>query len=510
MQRRSILLPLLAILLFPLAGCLSTSPATWGTGEGEYSAVLNENNTGVVIDDRMSVYSESYLESVSIGTVGCHGENGTMAQSSQSVTESEYGGDPIRIEGWLANGKAFTDHDGPAIYSIAVNMMALEDAENLKPHELDPKQDIPLIGGNDWDDPLMAEGQFGSEFEDIQSKRGWALIGVVPTNENIADGMIGLLDWNRPIVLEGYFLHDQKNIRIPTELSVSDCTVGVRESFGAYFAITTMEIDGNEASANEEYAVGSIPLLGGSLYLLVVIIGGGAGAFGAFTYSTVKIRTKANQNAAILMSEKQIRAAGGVDKELKQHRKEVDKLKKNQGESSKIDVVDDTGVKKMEIKAFDVAGTLESAPDDLEATASLGKTTGRGVIQTEESVKMDAKLKAAMEDAMSKETASSGPSSRRMGGGVTGSGNTIGGGGLGSKRTMSNSTTVKTDTKEEVVRADNPPSTTRRKRVVKRNIETVPEEPEEEEPEPETRGSRYETRDGPSVSDDDEFSDFSF
>ena len=388
--------------------------------------------------------------------------------------------------------------------------MALEDAENLKPHELDPKQDIPLIGGNDWDDPLMAEGQFGSEFEDIQSKRGWALIGVVPTNENIGDGMIGLLDWNRPIVLEGYFLHDQKNIRIPTELSVSDCSVGERESFGAYFAVTTMEIDGNEASANEEYAVGSIPLLGGSVYLLVVIIGGGAGAFGAFTYSTVKIRTKANKNATILMSEKQIRAAGGVDKELKQHRKEVDKLKKNQGDSSKIDVVDDTGVKKMEIKAFDVAETLEGAPDDLEATAALGKTTGRGVIQTDEAVKMDAKLKAAMEEAMTKETSSSGPSSRRMSGGVTGSGNSIGGGRLGSKRTMSNSTAVKTDAEEEVVQADNPPSTTRRKRVVKRNIETIPEEPEEEEPEPENRGSRYETREGPSVSDDDEFSDFSF
>ncbi len=510
MQRRSILLLLLAILLFPLAGCLSTSPVTWGTGEGEYSAVLNENNTGVVIDDRMSVYSESYLESVSIGTVGCHGENGTMAQSSQSVTESEYGGDPIRIEGWLANGKAFPDHDGPAIYAIAVNMMALEDAENLKPHELDPKQDIPLIGGNDWDDPLMAEGQFGSEFEDIQSKRGWALIGVVPTNENIGDGMIGLLDWNRPIVLEGYFLHDQKNIRIPTELSVSDCSVGVRESFGAYFAVTTMEIDGNEASANEEYAVGSIPFLGGSVYLLLVIIGGGAGAFGAFTYSTVKIRTKANKNAAILMSEKQIRSAGGVDKELKQHRKEVDKLKKNQGDSSKIDVVDDTAVKKMEIKAFDVAGTLESAPDDLEATAALGKTTGRGVIQTEESVEMDAKLKAAMEDAMSKETSSSGPSSRRMGGGVTGSTNAIGGG-LGSKRTMSNATEVKSNVEEEIVQADKSPPPTRRKRVVKKNIESIPEEPdEEEEHEPANQGSRYETRAGPSVSDDDEFSDFSF
>ena len=158
---------------------------------------------------------------------------------------------------------------------------------------------------------------------------------------------------------------------------------------------------------------------------------------------------------------------------------------------------------------FYVAGTLESAPDELEATAALGKTTGRGVIQTEESVKMDEKLKAAMEEAMSKEVSSSGPSSRRISGGVTGSANAIGRGGLRSKRTMSNSTTVKTDAEEEVVRADNPPSTTRRKRVVKRNIETVPEETEEE-PEPEIRGSRYETRKGPSVSDDDEFSDFSF
>jgi len=506
MPRRSLMVPLLAILLLPLAGCLSTSPVNWGTGEGQYSVVLNENNTEVVIDDRMPVYAESYLESENIGTVGCHGENGTMAQSSQSVTQSEYGGEPIKIEGWLANGKAFPDHDGPAVYSIVVNMMTLDEANELKPHELDPQQDIPLIGGKAWDDPLMAEGQFGSEFEDIQSKRGWTVIGVVPTNENIANGMIGLLDWNRPIVIEGYFLHDQKNIRIPTELSVSDCSVGVRESFGAYFAVTSMTIDGNEASADEEYAVGSIPLLGGSVYLLLVIIGGSAGAFGAFTFSTVKIRTKANQNAAILMSEKQIQAAGGVDKELKQHRKEVSKLKSSRGTSSKIDVVDDTAVKKMDIKEFDVAGTLESAPDGLQATESLSATFGRGVIQTEEAAEMDEKLKAVMDEAMSKEEgASSSPSSRRIGGGVTGSSNSIKSG-LGNKRTMSNNATI--NHQEETVESSSPP-TTRRKRVVKKEIGTIPAEEEEEEPEPENEGPRYETREGPSVSDD-EFSDFSF
>jgi len=507
MPRRALMVPLLAILLLPLAGCLSSSPVNWGTGEGQYSAVLNENNTAVVIDDRMPVYTESYLESENIGTVGCHGENGTMAQSSQSVTESEFGGDPIKIEGWLANGKAFPDHDGPAVYSIVVNMMTLDEANELKPHELDPQQDIPLIGGKDWDDPLMAEGQFGSEFEDIQSKRGWAVIGVVPTSENIAEGMIGLLDWNRPIVIEGYFLHDQRNIRIPTELVVSQCTVSDRESFGAYFAVTSMTIDGNEASADEEYSVGSIPLLGGSMYLLFVIIGGAAGAFGAFTFSTIQIRKKANESAAILMSEKQIQAAGGVDKELKQHRKEVSKLKGNQGSSSKIEVVDDTAVKTMDIKEFDVAGTLESAPDGLAATADLGKTTGRGVIQTEEAAEMDEKLKAAMEGAMSKdEGKSSGPSSRRIGGGVTGSSTSMGSG-LGNRRTMSNTATIQNE--EETVESSSPP-TTRRKRVVKKEIGTIPaEEIEEEEPEPENEGPRYETREGPSVSDDD-FSDFSF
>ena len=332
MPRRSVILPLLAILLLPMAGCLSSSPINWGSDIGQYSAVMNENNTEIVIDDRMSVYQESYLESVGIGAVGCQGENGTMAQSSQSVVADEYGGTPIRIEGWLANGKAFPDHDGPAVYSIAVNMMPIEEANNLKPHELDPQEDIPLM--KEWDDPLMAEGQFGSEFEDIQSKRGWAVIGVIPASENIADGMIGLLDWNRPISIEGYFLHDQKNIRIPTELSVSDCSVASRESFGAYFAVTSMTIAGNDASASEEYSVGSIPLVGGSLYLLLVIIGGAAGAFGAFTFSTIQIRKKANQTASVLMSEKQIRSAGGVDRDLKQHRRDVEKLEKSSSSSN--------------------------------------------------------------------------------------------------------------------------------------------------------------------------------
>ena len=98
------------------------------------------------------------------------------------------------------------------------------------------------------------------------------------------------------------------------------------------------------------------------------------------------------------MSEKQIRSAGGVDRDLKQHRRDVEKLEKSSS-SSNIEVVDDTATKKMEIKEFDVSGTLESAPDGLVPGISLGKT-GRGVIQTEEAAEMD--IKAVMENAMTK------------------------------------------------------------------------------------------------------------
>ena len=158
----------------------------------------------------------------------------------------------------------------------------------------------------------------------------------------------------------------------------------------------------------------------------------------------------------------------------------------------------------MEIKEFDVSGTLESAPDGLEATASLGKTTGRGVIQTEEAAEMDEKLKAVMENAMTKEeTVSTGPSSRRIGGGVTSSGSSSVS--PSEKRNMANISTTKTDVNEDIIEQKSPP-VSRRKRVVKKEV--VPEIEEDEVPE--DTGPRYETREGPSLSDDEEFSDFSF
>ena len=100
------------------------------------------------------------------------------------------------------------------------------------------------------------------------------------------------------------------------------------------------------------------------------------------------------------MSEKQIKAAGSVAKELKKHKKEVESINKDRETSESIGVVDDTSVKKVEIKDFDVSATLDGPADSMEALNSVSRTPGAGVIQTEASIEMADKLREVMESAM--------------------------------------------------------------------------------------------------------------
>ena len=99
---------------------------------------------------------------------------------------------------------------------------------------------------------------------------------------------------------------------------------------------------------------------------------------------------------------------------------EVESINKDRETSESIGVVDDTSVKKVEIKDFDVSATLDGPADSMEALNSVSRTPGAGVIQTEASIEMADKLREVMESAMEDTSSpSSGPSGRRMGGGVT-------------------------------------------------------------------------------------------
>ena len=496
---------LIALMLsLVLVGCLSAAPAEWGTGQGMVSVEMSDDGTSVTIHERLSSDPSNDIVAVEAPIIGCNtNENGTIPQKSRDVTPADHGGDPIRIEGWLATSKSFPEDDGPSIEAIIIDVMPIEDAEDIKGIDRNPAAEVPGIQDKRWSTPLYAEAQFGQDYESVEQKRGWALIGIIPENENVLNGMAGLQEWNRPIALEGYILHGSDGgIRnIPAwETSVQDCELSANTRLAAHMVITTIEIGGVTASESETYSMGSIPIIGGPLYLMIVLIGGGAGAFGTFTYASIQIRTAASKQASMLMSEKQIQAAGGVVKELKKHKKEVESINRDRDQSESAGVVDDTSVKKVEIKEFDVSATLEGPGDAVDALKSVSRTPDAGVIQTEASMEMDDKLREVMESAMTESSSpSSGPSGRRMSGGVTG------GGGPGSRRTMSSSI-ISEETITESQIENNPVSRrppVKRKRAVRAPKEKV----SEPEPEPE---SKIETRDGPSISDDDEFSDFSF
>tara|TARA_B100001996_G_scaffold16881_1_gene13969 strand:+ start:607 stop:2133 length:1527 start_codon:yes stop_codon:yes gene_type:complete len=501
--------PALIVLMLSLTlvGCLAAAPAEWGTGQGMVSVEMSDDGTSVTIHERLSSDSNNDIVGVEVPVIGCNtNENGTIPQKSQDVTEADHGGDPIRIEGWLATSKNFPDDEGPSIQAIIVDVMPIEDAQDTKGIERDPGQQVPGIQDKRWATPLYAEAQFGQDYDAVEEKRGWALIGIIPGNENVLDGMAGLQEWNRPVALEGYMLHGSVGgtVTIPSGSSVQDCELSSNTRFAAHMVITSIEIGGVTASESEAYSMGSIPLIGGPLYLMIVLIGGGAGAFGTFTYASIQIRTAATKQAATLMSEKQIKAAGSVAKELKKHKKEVESINKDRETSESVGVVDDTSVKKVEIKEFDVSATLDGPADSMEALNSVSRTPGAGVIQTEASVEMDDKLREVMESAMEEASSpSSGPSGRRMGGGVTS------GGGPGSRRTMSSS--ISSD--EMVTENDSQPEPVKRSPPVKRKraVRTPKQEITDPEPEPEEdQETRFDTREGPSISDDDEFSDFSF
>ena len=494
--------PALIALMFSLmlVGCLSTAPAEWGTGPGMVSTEISDDVTTVTIHERVSTDSTNDIVSIEAPIIGCD-SSGMVPQKAREITPEDYGGSPVSVQGWLASSANFPEHKAPAIQSIMIHLMDLSDLESETHIQRDPAKEVPNI--QKWDDPLFPRVAFGSDMDGIEAFRSWAVVGVIPGNENVLEGMAGLSEWNRPILLEGYFLNGtvgSSQSSMPNDVSVSNCLVSDTTRFSAYMVVTTLEIDGVVASESETYSMGSIPIIGGPLYLMIVLIGGGAGAFGTFTYASIQIRTAASKQASMLMSEKQIQAAGGVVKELKKHKKEIENINQDSNKSESIGVVDDTSVKKVEIKEFDISATLEGPADATEALKSVSRTPGAGVIQTEAAMEMNDKLREVMESAMEEPSSpSSGPSGRRMSGGVTG------GGGPGSRRTMSSSIISEETITESQIEDDpvirRPP--VKRKRAVRAPKEKV----SEPEPEPEPK---IETRDGPSISDDDEFSDFSF
>ena len=246
------LAPLLVLLFVftAFSGCIGGSDASWGTDDGQYSVAIGDSDNGgssvkdMTVTNKLAASSSNHK----IGDeeiIGC--ENSTYS-----------------ISGWLTQTKVF---DQPLVSTAAVaSWMILEkpysEAQDVKPGSVF----VQIVSKeDDWPSPNQAEGVpivdgaltngKASEFP----HNGWALVAIIPANENVFDAVIQM-DSNQAVTLNGYILQDEYY----TENQIQGCALEASsKGLTGHFVVTSLTYgDDRVVSSSQAYVAGDIPFIG--------------------------------------------------------------------------------------------------------------------------------------------------------------------------------------------------------------------------------------------------------
>ena len=365
------LAPLLVLLFVftAFSGCIGGSNASWGTDDGQYSVAIGDSNDGGSSSKDMTVTNKlaSSSSNHAIGDeeiIGC--ENSTYS-----------------ISGWLTQTKIF---DQPQITTAAVaSWMILEkpynEAQDVKPGSVF----VQIVSKeDDWPAPNQAEGVpivdgvltngKASEFP----HNGWALVAIIPANENVFDAVIQM-DSNQAVTLNGYILQDEYY----TENQIQNCALEASsKGLTGHFVVTSLIYgDDRVVSSSQAYVAGDIPFIGRGLYttvLLISIVASGA----LYIYSRNQLLLNADSQAQTMLSEQQMRAGKAARHEAARHEARMEAV-------AKAKVEDFSGRPKKKssgVSAFDINAALaEEGP----GASTSHYVAGSSVIVTDEAEAMD-------------------------------------------------------------------------------------------------------------------------
>lgn len=471
----------LAILLMAsivLSGCVSPEMQKWGADGIE---VTIDESAGTAT---MSSYTGDHDLSDDVATLlGCDDE-GNFSVAAASTDK------PIRIEGWLHLSKHFPDGTSSTSKGEMVSTSAVI-VQFGKYDEVIPPMQGKVEGVKDWHTPFLSVRATPPGFTSASKfpHDGWAIVGLIPANENILDGFAGL-DWHQKIALEGWLVDGQ--YMGDNEVHVSDdgqCRIyaGANiDGFRGSMLVTSMTLSEHGLIDEENsYNAYSVPIFGTWLYS-IILLGSIAGAAVLFFLSSGLIRRGAKLSARELMTEAQMLAAKTVKKEVKHdmHRVKSETGEKKKIKAAKAQVVQAEKLSEkpsIELDDFDIDSVMSEA--NRPSAHSVRSSTSAGVIETTESFEMQAQMDEAdslreLQDTIKQRQMA------RMGGKIEVPK------GLPDKPT-SPTPAKKTDA------AKSQPQTRK-----VRKTKAVKKEPEpESKPEPRTRS-------GPDITDDDDFSDF--
>ena len=384
----------LLVLSMALAGCLGPSTASWGTDDGELHVQFSQDSTTVT-----SGLGSDSTKLTDLESIGCGSESGELQANSPT---------PVSFTGYLAASHFYSSHsttggaNGLALgvaTSVAVQSMTFEEAKNV----IDG--DGARIDVKNWDVPLAPETGSGSvdlDEVDKDSDTRWYILGLIPTTENVHDGLTALDEWHQAVTINGYLV--QTNSSGNTlgyynyQTANEDCSLSIRAENreDAYVLVTSIELDGASISSNgesdDEWVHGDVPFIGRTGYILFFLAFGIGGGVGAFILSKMLVLQGAKSTMKTLLGKAGMETIKQVKKDVKsakssglvsptERKKEARKhANKNKSpESKKAD-------SEPALAAFDLDSVLSSGP-------SMGSTTefgnkGSSVVETIESQEM--------------------------------------------------------------------------------------------------------------------------
>ena len=291
MARPQVRLAMLLVLLMLMAGCIFASTPEWGTGDGQLKVEIDDDTAHI-----QSKLGDGFDEEVSL--IGCGVEN-----------------TKIKVTGMLISSRVYNAHlDDNSIESamgaaVIIHKMTWSQAESIE------EGAAGRVNLKNWDSPTLPMEAVGSKIS--TNEDDWAVIGIVPASENIADGLNVLEHWHQPIELSGYILDSKLQTAIDDK-----CVV---EGQGHGMVITNIRTAEGEVSidgdSDDEYYLGDTDVFGRWSFILFFLIAGVGGGVGLFIVSTMVIRQGAKATAEALLGREGLAKAVQMKRDLRASKK---------------------------------------------------------------------------------------------------------------------------------------------------------------------------------------------
>tara|TARA_B100001094_G_scaffold68354_1_gene64632 strand:+ start:145 stop:1512 length:1368 start_codon:yes stop_codon:yes gene_type:complete len=455
MARPHVRLAMLLVLSMLMVGCTSSATPEWGNGDGEFNVDIDEDDKIATIESQLGNGYDGEVE------LACEAKEVTI--TGMLISSQIYDSHPDLAEG---------DVNSAMGAAVIIDIMKWSEAESVE------EGSAERVSIKDWTSPTNPEEGGGSK-KIKENEEEWAVIGIIPASENIADGLNILEHWHQPIELTGYIVITDGIGK------VADCTM---DGQGHGMIVTNIETEQGVVSLDgeddDEYSLGDTDFFGRWTFILFFLIVGVGGGVGLFMVSTMVIRQGARATAEALLGREGFAKALQMKKDLRSSKKAglesaSDRAAKQRRDSPPPEK---QATEEVAISGFSLDSVLSSSED--EGPTKFGN--GGSVIVTSESEQIHSQ--PVVTSAPVKVDSSSMPPS-----------NVISSRPEPAKRghfsaSMSSSQISSKPSSEDPVKG----KPVKRRAVKKRAIKSAPE------PEPEVREART------SISDDDEFSDFSF